>query len=144
MTTMRLVHLGHERAFTVQAILQKLPQMKAMGMKELILDAGWFSLFGDWEPARNKFPRGDPDLKALIHRVHAQGLMFRLWWSPGSADPGSTINKQHPDWFILDYHGHRAKAPWNAYYLCPAYKPVQEFTRALVERFIRRWGVDSL
>jgi alpha-galactosidase len=134
---------GYQRTFTVQAILQKMPQMKAGGMKELILDDGWFNRFGDWEPTPNKFPRGEPDMKALIDRAHAEGLTFRLWWSPGSADPGSTIDKQHPEWFILDSQGRREKASWNAYYLCPAYKPVQEFTRGLVERFVKRWGVDS-
>ena len=134
---------GYQRTFTVQDILQKIPQMKAMGMKELILDDGWFTRFGDWEPTPKKFPHGEPDMKALIDKVHAQGLSFRLWWSPGSADPGSTVDQQHPDWFILDKEGRREKASWNAYYLCPAYPPVQEFTRRLVERFVKRWGVDS-
>lgn len=134
---------GYQRSFTVRDILEKTPQMKAMGMKELILDDGWFTRFGDWEPTLNKFPRGEPDMKALIDKAHAQGLTFRLWWSPGSADPGSTIDKQHPEWFILDNQGRREKASWNAYYLCPAYRPVQDFTRGLVERFVKRWGVDS-
>jgi alpha-galactosidase len=134
---------GYQRTFTVQDILQKIPRMKAMGMKELILDDGWFTRFGDWEPTPKKFPHGEPDMKALIDKVHAQGLTFRLWWSPGSADPGSTIDKQHPDWFILDNQGRREKASWNAYYLCPAYLPVKDFTRALVERFVKRWRADS-
>jgi alpha-galactosidase len=134
---------GYQRTFTVHDLLQKMTQMKAMGMKEVILDDGWFDRFADWEPTRAKFPRGEPDMKALIDKVHAEGLTFRLWWSPGSADPGSTVDKQHPDWFVLDEHGHREKASWNAYYLCPAYKPVQQFTRALVERFVKQWGVDS-
>ncbi|HVN81592.1 MAG TPA: glycoside hydrolase family 36 protein [Terriglobia bacterium] len=134
---------GYQRTFTIQDIDQKMAQMKTMGMKELILDDGWFDRFGDWEPTRKKFPRGESDMKALIQRVHDQGLTFRLWWSPGSADPGSTIDKQHADWFILDKDGQREKASWNAYYLCPAYKPVQDSTRALVERFVKWWGVDS-
>ena len=134
---------GYQRTFTVQEIDQKMSQMKVMGMKELILDDGWFDLFGNWEPTKKKFPRGETDMKALIHKAHSEGLTFRLWWSPGSADPGSTIDKQHPDWFILDKEGHREKASWNAYYLCPAFKPVQESVRSLVERFVKQWGVDS-
>jgi alpha-galactosidase len=134
---------GYQRTFTVQDLDQKMVQMKTMGMSELILDDGWFTRFGDWEPTPAKFPRGEPDMKALIGRAHAQGLTFRLWWSPGSADPGSNIDKLHPDWFILDEQGRRQKASWNAYYLCPAYRPVREFTRRLVERFVKRWGVDS-
>jgi alpha-galactosidase len=134
---------GYQRTFTVEDILQKMSQMKAMGMKELILDDGWFDRFGDWNPTRKKFPRGDSDMKALIDKAHTEGLTFRLWWSPGSADLGSAIDRRHPDWFILAKDGHRAKASWNSYYLCPAYRPVSEAMRALVERFVRRWGVDS-
>jgi alpha-galactosidase len=134
---------GYQRTFTVQDILRKVPQMKAMGMKELILDDGWFDRFGDWQPTRSKFPSSEAGMKALINRVHAEGLTFRLWWSPGSADPGSTIDKQYPDWFILNKEGFREKASWNAYYLCPAYEPVQKSMRALVDRFVKRWGVDS-
>lgn len=134
---------GFQRTFTTQAVLAKLPQMKALGMKELILDDGWFDRFGDWQPTRRKFPRGEADLKELIGRVHAEGLKFRLWWSPGSADPGSAIDRQHPDWFILDQEGRREKASWNAYYLCPAYAPVRAATRELVKRFVADWSVDS-
>lgn len=134
---------GYQRTFTLPDIYQKMDQMKTMGMRELILDDGWFTRFGDWEPAPQKFPRGEADMKALVDRAHTEGLKFRLWWSPGSADPGSSIDKQHADWFILDSQGKREKASWNAYYLCPAYKPVQDFTRGLVERFVRGWGVDS-
>jgi len=72
---------GYQRTFTVQDIPPKMSQMKAMGMKELILDDGWFDRFGDWNPTRKKFPRGDSDMKALIDKAHTEGLTFRLWWS---------------------------------------------------------------
>ncbi len=134
---------GFERKFTVPGILTKLPQMKAMGIKEFILDDGWFDRFGDWQPTRQKFPRGEADLENLIDQVHAAGMSFRLWWSPGSADPGSEADRQHPDWYILDKAGRREKASWNAYYLCPAYAPVRQYTRQLVERFVKGWSVDS-
>ena len=134
---------GYVRTWTVPAILAKAHQMKEMGMKDFILDDGWFDNFGNWEPTRQKFPGGEADMKALIEKVHALGLTFRLWWSPGSADPGSDVDRQHPDWFILDKDGHREKASWNAYYLCPAYAPVREFTRGLVTRFAKDWSVDA-
>ncbi len=134
---------GFKRNFTVAQLLEKLPQMKAMGMKDFILDDGWFDLFGNWEPTPQKFPRGEADMKALIEKVHAAGLTFRLWWSPGSADPGSEIDRDHPDWYILDKAGHREKAGWNAFYLCPAYAPVRESNRGLVTRFVKDWSVDA-
>lgn len=134
---------GFRRNFTVADVLAKIPQMQAMGMRDLILDDGWFDRFGDWQPTPKKFPGGEADMKALIDKVHAAGLKFRLWWSPGSADPGSEIDRRHPDWFVLDKTGQREKASWNAYYLCPAYAPVREWGRALVKRFVADWSVDS-
>jgi len=134
---------GYQRTFTVPGIEAKIPQMQAMGIKELILDDGWFDRFGDWRPTTAKFPRGEADMKALIDKVHAAGLTFRLWWSPGSADPGSEIDLQYPDWYILDKNGKREKASWNAYYLCPAYRPVRDYTAAITRHFVKDWSVDS-
>ena len=134
---------GYVRTWTLPIILAKAEQMKAMGMKDFILDDGWFDLFGNWEPTPQKFPHGEADMTALIEKVHSLSLTFRLWWSPGSADPGSEVDRKHPDWFVLDKDGHREKASWNAYYLCPAYAPVREFTRGLVTRFVNDWSVDA-
>ena len=134
---------GFQRNFTMDAMLEKIPQMRQMGMTDFILDDGWFDLFGNWRPTRQKFPRGEADMKAVIAKIHAAGLKFRLWWSPGSADPGSDIFRDHPDWFILDRSGAKEKASWNAYYLCPSYAPVREATREQVRRFIEDWSVDS-
>ncbi|MFN7997408.1 MAG: alpha-galactosidase [Bryobacteraceae bacterium] len=133
---------GYERKFTMKEVLAKVPQMQEMGMTDFILDDGWFDLFGNWRP-NDKFPNGVEDMQAAISTVHAAGKKFRLWWSPGSADPGSDIDLQHPDWFILDRSGKREKASWNAYYLCPAYSPVRESTMDLVRRFVLEWRVDA-
>jgi alpha-galactosidase len=134
---------GFQRNFTMDAMLAKVPQMREMGMADFILDDGWFDLFGNWRPTPQKFPGGEADMKAAIAKLHAAGLKFRLWWAPGSADPGSDIDREHPDWFILDRAGRKEKASWNAYYLCPSYAPVRQATRAQVRRFIQEWSVDS-
>ena len=134
---------GYQRNFTMDEVLAKLPQMQELGMTDFILDDGWFDLFGNWLPTRAKFPNGETDMKAAIQKIHAAGMKFRLWWSPGSADPGSDIDRRHADWFILDQSGRKAKASWNAYYLCPAYPPVREATKQLVRRFVTDWSTDS-
>ena len=134
---------GYQRKFTVDEVLAKLPQMQQLKMTDFILDDGWFDLFGNWLPTRGKFPNGEADLKAAVAKIHAAGMKFRLWWSPGSADPGSDIDRQHADWFILDKAGRREKASWNAYYLCPAYAPVREAMLQLVRRFVLDWSTDS-
>jgi len=134
---------GFKRKFTLAQLEEKIPQMQATGAKDFILDDGWFDRFGDWEPAPQKFPGNEADMKAFIGKIHSANLTFRLWWSPGSADEGSELDKHHPEWFILDKSGHREKASWDAYYLCPAYAPVQAYTRALVTRFVKDWSVDA-
>ncbi len=134
---------GYQRTFTVAGIEAKIPQMQGMGIKDFILDDGWFDRFGDWQPTPAKFPDGEEGMKALISKVHRAGLTFRLWWSPGSADPGSQIDLHHPDWYILDKDGRREKASWNAYYLCPAYRPVRDYMAQLTRHFVKDWSVDS-
>jgi alpha-galactosidase len=134
---------GYERKFTMDEVLAKLPQMQQMGMTDFILDDGWFDLFGNWLPTSRKFPGGVAGMQAVIAKVHAAGKKFRLWWSPGSADPGSEIDRRRPDWFILDRAGKREKASWNAYYLCPAYAPVREAMLGLARRFVVEWNVDA-
>lgn len=134
---------GYERKFTMDEVLAKVTQMQEMEMTDFILDDGWFDLFGNWLPTPGKFPGGIPDMEAAIAKVHGAGRKFRLWWSPGSADPGSDIDRNHPEWFILDKSGKREKASWNAYYLCPAYAPVREAMLKLVRRFVLEWHVDA-
>ena len=134
---------GYQRKFTMGEVLAKLPQMQEMKMMDFILDDGWFDLFGNWRPSPAKFPNGEADMKAAVARIHAAGRKFRLWWSPGSADPGSDIDRNHPDWYILDKSGQKEKASWNAYYLCPAYPPVRKAMLELVRHFVTDWSTDS-
>jgi len=53
------------------------------------------------------------------------------------------VVKEHPDWLVLDEHGHPARMARNLATLCPALPEVQAYYKQLTERFIRDWGFDG-
>lgn len=136
---------GYERDFTVPLMTGTLAKAKELGLEWAVLDDGWQTNEGDWKIDRKKFARGDADMKALVDEIHGAGLKARLWLAPLAADPGTDLLHQHTDQLLLDKEG----APqfitwWNALYLCPAYEPVIEQTRALVRKIIGEWGYEGL
>jgi alpha-galactosidase len=136
---------GYQRNFTMPQIYGTLPMVKQLGYQWAGLDDGWQTAEGDWFPAKGKFPRGDADMKKLVAAIHAEGIKASLWWTPLAVDSGTVLRKEHPDYLLINQKGKYQKINWwNADYLCPAYPPVWEYTRKLVEKFIREWGYDGL
>ncbi|WP_306395889.1 glycoside hydrolase family 36 protein [Telluria beijingensis] len=136
---------GYERDFTVPLMTGTLAKAKELGLEWAVLDDGWQTNEGDWKIDRRKFARGDEDMKKLVDDIHGAGLKARLWLAPLAADPGTDLLHQQTDQLLLDADG----APqfitwWNALYLCPAYEPVIEQTRALVRKIIGEWGYEGL
>lgn len=74
----------------------------AAGVKEFVIDDGWQDKYGDWGVDRRKFPNG---LRPVMDHIRALGMKPGLWVSIGSADPGSRIFAQHPEWFSLNSKG---------------------------------------
>lgn len=136
---------GFERNFTMKQIYDALPKVKEMGYKWAVLDDGWQTSEGDWYLVKSKFPRGDADMKALVDKIHSYGLGAQLWWAPLAVDPGTDLIKKHPDYLLMNEDGSYQKISWwDSYYLCPAYPPVQEYTKNLVKTFMETWGWDGL
>jgi alpha-galactosidase len=136
---------GYQRHFTMSQIYGTLPMVKKLGFKWAGLDDGWQTSEGDWFLVKDKFPRGDADMKKLVDKIHAVGLKATLWWTPMAVDSGTVLYKEHPDYLLINKEGKYQKISWwDSDYLCPAYPPVQEYTKKLVEKFIRDWGYDGL
>jgi alpha-galactosidase len=53
--------------------------VKKLGFNWVGVDYGWETADGDWDLAAIPFPRGDSDMKALVDRIHAEGLKAQLW-----------------------------------------------------------------
>jgi alpha-galactosidase len=136
---------GYRRNFTMEQIYGTLPIVKELGFKWAVLDDGWQTAEGDWYLNKSKFPGGDKDMITFVNKIKEYGLRPKLWWSPLAVDPGTDLIKEHPEYLLLNKDGSKQDISWwNSYYLCPAYPPVQEYTKKLVEKFMVTWGFEGL
>ncbi len=136
---------GYRRDFTMDQIYGTLPMVKKLGYEWVVLDDGWQTAEGDWYLLKSKFPKGNPDMKEFVDKIHTEGLKAKLWWAPLAVDPGTDLIKDHPDYLLLNQDSSRQDISWwDAYYLCPAYPPVQQYTKDLVIEIMKKWGYDGL
>lgn len=136
---------GYGRNFTMQQVYNTLPKAKELGFRWAVLDDGWQTAEGDWYLNKDKYPNGDSDMLKFTQTIRKGGLRPKIWWAPLAVDPGTDLIKDHPDYLLLNEDGSKQKISWwDAYYLCPAYAPVQEYTKKLVEKILRTWDYDGL
>jgi alpha-galactosidase len=136
---------GYERHFKPSQILGALPMVKKLGFAWVGVDYGWETADGDWSLAPAPFPRGDLDMKALVDRIHAEGLRAQLWWLPLGTRPEAQLAKDHPEFLLLNRDATKRKISFfNDFYLCPAVPAVVEYHRKLVSKIIGDWGFDGL
>jgi alpha-galactosidase len=115
----------------------------AVGAEIYVLDSGWYTTgdwertLGDWEPDRQKFPRG---LEELADHVHAKGMKFGLWVEIENAGIESRVFREHPGW-CLPYNG----KPWITANRCGldfANPAVRQWATATVDRLVSRYRLD--
>ncbi|ESQ85123.1 hypothetical protein AEAC466_05275 [Asticcacaulis sp. AC466] len=136
---------GYQRNFTVEEIEGTLAKAKAVGLSWAVLDDGWQTSEGDWYLDTKKFPRKDADMVAFVQSIKKAGLKPRLWLAPLAVDPGTDLLHDHTDMLLLDQNGAVQNVTWwNAFYLCPAYRPTQDYYRQLVRKIIGEWGFEGL
>ena len=135
---------GYERLFTIDEIVGTLPKVKELGFKWATLDDGYQIAEGDWDLNKDRFPRGDADMKYMVDKIHEYGLKADLWWAPLAADPGSKFLVEHPDALILDQEGKpRDITWWDSWYLSPVDQDVLDWTKGLVEKFMQVYGYQG-
>jgi alpha-galactosidase len=136
---------GYERNFTMEQVYGTLPKVRELGYHWAVLDDGWQNNVGDWQLDRQKYPRGDRDMQRFVQHIHDQGLRSKLWWAPLAVHPSARTYRAHPEFLLLDKEGKPVDISWwNSYYFCPAYKPVQDYTRDQVVTFMKTWGYQGL
>jgi alpha-galactosidase len=136
---------GYEHHFKPSQILGALPMVKKLGFGWVGVDYGWETADGDWKLTPDKFPRGDADMKALVDRIHAEGVRAQLWWLPLGTRPEAQLAREHPEYLLLNADGSKRKISFfDDVYLCPAVPAVVEYHRRLVEKIIGEWGFDGL
>jgi len=132
--------------FTLEQIYGALDEIKSFGIKTALLDDGWFTFYGDWEPnpAKGKFPRGEPDIHAFVERMHDEGFKIGIWWYPQGVSPESKLAAGHADWLIENPDGSRPACSRGLYYLCPAHPETAAYLAAMTEKFLADWDFDTL
>src|ERR1700693_1021855 len=144
---------GYELKFTPAQMIDTIPKLQELGLKWTTLDAGWFSIRGDWLPRPDL---GIDGLKKSVDAFHAARLRITLWWIPIVVEDGQGIDmldnrpykladvaKAHPDWLMLAKDGKHARMTSGLAGLCPALPEVQEYYRQLTKRFVSDWGFDG-
>jgi alpha-galactosidase len=144
---------GYELKFTPAQMIGTIPKLQELGLKWTTLDAGWFSIRGDWLPRPDL---GVDGIKKIVDAFHAAGLRITLWWIPIVVEDGQGIDmldnrpykladvvKEHPDWLMLAKDGKHARMTTGLAGLCPAVPEVQEYYRQLTKRFVSDWGFDG-
>ena len=135
---------GYERKFTVAEIIGTLPKVKELGFTWVTLDDGYQQAEGDWHANKDRFPNGDADMKKLVDTIHSYGFKAQLWWAPMAVDPGSKLLKEHPDLILKNADGSPQHISWwDSYYMSPAYQPVLDHTKEMVQLFLKDWGFDG-
>jgi alpha-galactosidase len=113
----------------------------------IVLDDGWFSNYGDWEPetGKDKFPGGRKDLIKFVDNMHNQSFKVGIWWCPLIAEPHSNIAKTHPEWFMQRQDGtpYLMENPVS-YFLCPDYEPVHNFWKEQIDKLYKTFGLDFI
>ena len=109
------------------------------------LDDGYQSAWGDWSTTNPRFPAGLDDLAG---RIRQAGYTPGLWLAPFVVQPGSTIDREHPDWLLQSHRGRPRSAGffynfWG-HALDTTHPAVQEHLAALVETLSQRWGFSML
>ena len=136
---------GFGRDFKPGQVYKALPKVRELGFAWVTVDDGWQTAEGDWFLHPRKFPRGDADMRAMVDTIHKQNFHTNLWWAPLAADPGTTLLEKQADTLLLNRDGAKQDITWwDAYYMCPAYQPVVEYHRLLVQKMIGEWDYDGL
>ena len=136
---------GYERNFSLDYVAATLPKVKALGLEWAVIDDGWQTANGDWYVDKQKFPRGEADLKDLAKTIREHGLKPRLWYTPLAVNPGTDLLHDHTDMLLLNADGAVQDITWwNSFYLCPAYAPTVDYTKKLIRKMLGEWGFDGL
>ncbi|HPT20769.1 MAG TPA: alpha-galactosidase [Bacteroidales bacterium] len=58
---------------------------------------GWWQNVGNWTVDKERFPNG---LKPVSDAVHSVGSKFMVWFEPERVQPGTQIDREHPEWLL--------------------------------------------
>ena len=132
---------GYERTFTVDEVIGTLPKVKELGFKWVDIDDGYQICEGDWT-ANDRI--GLSGMRRMTDAIHKAGLKAKIWWAPMAADSVSTLAAEHPELLLVKADGtHEDISWWDSWYLSPVNPHTFQYTRNLVDMFLKEWGFDG-
>lgn len=122
--------------------IRKTPWLRTR-IRYIIIDDGWQTLCGDWEP-NEKFPDG---MDGLAAKIIEAGFIPGMWSAPFFINTNSETYKQHPEWgtqykgnFFSPYKLIGCEPVWgDRGYLDPTHPQVREHIFNMYRKF-HSWG----
>jgi alpha-galactosidase len=144
---------GYEDDYTSAELISTIPVARELGLKWVVVDAGWYDRDTFWELHPEKYPLKDISMRAFTDSVKALGMRPKLWFIPSTAPygwPEGRYGKKGelivPDeaMLLLNKENESVDLTWfGVSLLCPAYEPVAEANRAFVRKAMVDWGFDG-
>jgi alpha-galactosidase len=90
--------------FSADDIYDNLKQLKKLSSAANLIqiDAGWYSIRGDFGTSRADLPGG---MKAIAAQIKTAGMMPGIWIDGFRANSTSEVCKRHPEYFLHDQDG---------------------------------------
>ena len=140
---------SYHQNVTADAVVAESRAARRLGMRGLLLDAGWMrsrpevpggwmaeARFGDWTPDPRKFP----DMRAVSRAVRAEGLAFGLWFALPFVSRHAAAWRKWQDRTLWIRRG--GASEWGI--LDPRFPEVRAHLASLVGRATREWELDAL
>jgi alpha-galactosidase len=113
------------------------------------VDDGYQKEIGDWLSPNEKFPHG---MQWLAQRIRAAGFDAGIWTAPFIARRGSTLLRDHADWFVRNRRGRPRFAlhnpvwgKWGSCYALDTTHPqVLDWLRQTFRTIVHEWGYRVL
>jgi len=116
------------------------------GLKYIQIDDGYQPAMGDWLETGPAF---GGSVQSVLKDIRGRGFEPAIWVAPFIAEAGSSLFKQHPDWFVKDTDGSPLRAdkvtfggwrrgPWHA--LDGTHPAAQAHLENVFRTMRRDWG----
>ena len=112
------------------------------GEVNYIVDAGWFDHLGDFTPRAASFGSA-ADFRRALAALKAKGFRVILWFTPFWVQPGSTVEREHPEYLLRRRDGRIYRDPDNRAMLDHSRADVREHTRGRIEFMLGELDADG-
>ncbi|HEX9970484.1 MAG TPA: alpha-galactosidase [bacterium] len=102
--------IAPQEILTEQRVLEEIDYAHQLGVDVFVIDDGWQSYFGDWQPVTTRFPDGFKKIKSKLDNL---GMRMGLWFAAEGIDPNSKLYREHPEWLVRNEDGSETIGRWD-------------------------------